>query len=223
MTSSTSGSNYGNVAVSDSNNPGLAISNYSIPHRFTARVSYEAYWWGENRTKFSLFGSANEGRPFSYTFTRDDGDVFGDERDGRHLLYVPNGPTDPNVVYDAGFDQEAFFAFIKKEGLKPGIQKRNDHQSDWWGSVDLRIEQDFPGFFDNDRFSAFVVIKNFCNMLNDGWCVLKEARFPRMDGVVNMDIVDGNYLYQAFSSPGGQSRATQASLWEMRIGVKYEF
>ncbi len=223
MTSSTSGSNYGNVAVSDSNNPGLAISNYSIPHRFTARVSYEAYWWGENRTKFSLFGSANEGRPFSYTFTRDDGDVFGDERDGRHLLYVPNGPTDPNVVYDAGFDQEAFFAFIKKEGLKPGIQKRNDHQSDWWGSVDLRIEQDFPGFFDNDRFSAFVVIKNFCNMINDGWCVLKEARFPRMDGVVNMDIVDGNYLYQAFSSPGGQSRATQASLWEMRIGIKYEF
>jgi len=223
MTSSTSGSNYGNVAVSDSNNPGLAISNYSIPHRFTARVSYEAYWWGENRTKFSLFGSANEGRPFSYVFSRDDGDVFGDARDNRHLLYVPNGPTDPNVVYDAGFDQEAFFAFIAKEGLKPGIQKRNDHQSGWWTHVDLRVEQEFPGFFANDRFSAFVVIKNFCNMINDDWCVLKEARFPRTDDIVNMDIVDGQYLYQSFSNPGGESRATQASLWEARIGIKYEF
>jgi len=223
MTSSTSNSNFGNIAVSDPNNPGLAVSNYSIPHRFTARLSYTAYWWGDNRTKFSVFGSANQGRPFSYVFSRDDGDVFGDLRDYRHLLYVPNGPSDPNVVYAPGFDQAAFFAFIEKEGLSPGIQKRNDNLSDWWGHLDLRIEQDFPGFFEKDKFSAFVVIKNFCNMLNDSWCVLKEAGFPRTDDVVNMDIVDGKYLYQQFVTPGGQSRRTQASLWEMRIGLKYVF
>ncbi len=223
MTSSTSSSNYGNIAVSDSNNPGLAISNYSIPHRFTARISYEAYWWGENRTMFSLFGSANEGRPFSYVFSRDDGDTFGDARDYRHLLYVPDGPNDSSVVYEDGFDQQAFFDFIQKEGLKPGIQKRNDHQSDWWAHFDLRIEQEFPGFFANDRFSAFLIIKNFCNMLNDSWCVLKEAGFPRTDDVVDMEVVDGKYLYESFVNPGGQSRATQASLWEMRIGLKYTF
>lgn len=60
MTSSTSSSNYGNLATYDPNNPGLAVSNYSIPHRFTWRLSYEAYWWGENRTKISLFGAANQ-------------------------------------------------------------------------------------------------------------------------------------------------------------------
>ena len=178
---------------------------------------------GENRTKISLFGSANEGRPFSYVFSRDDGDVFGDERDFRHLLYVPSGPTDPSVVFDEGFDQAAFFAFVDKAGLKPGIQKRNEHQSSWWGHLDLRIEQELPGFFKNDKFSAFAVIKNFCNLLNDNWCVLKEAGFPRTDDVVNMDIVDGKYLYQSFVTPGGQSRATQASLWELLIGLKYEF
>ncbi len=223
MTSSTSSSNYGNVAVYDSNNPGLAISNYSIPHRFTWRLSYEAYWWGDNRTKISLFGAANQGRPFSYTFTRDDGDVFGDARDGRHLLYVPTGASDPLVEFADGFDQAAFFDFVAREGLKPGIQKRNDHQSDWWVHYDLRLEQEIPGFFGKDKFSAFVVIKNFCNMLNDDWCVLKEAGFPRMDDTVNMDIVNGKYLYQSFSEPGGQSRATQASLWEMRVGLKYTF
>ena len=223
MTSSTSSSNYGNVAVSDSNNPGLAVSNYSIPHRFTARVSYEAYWWGENRTKFSLFGSANQGRPFSYVFSRDDGDVFGDERDNRHLLYVPTGSNDPLVVFEPGFDIQGWLDFVQKEGLKPGIQKRNAHQSDWWASVDLRVEQEFPGFFANDRFSAFFVIKNFCNLLNSNWCVLKESSFPRMDDVVNMDVVNGQYIFQSFQTPGGQSRATDASLWEMRIGVKYSF
>ncbi len=223
MTSSTSSSNYGNLAVSDPNNPGLAISNYSIPHRFTARLSYEAYWWGENRTKFSLFGAANQGRPYSYVFGFDDGDTFGDARDFRHLLYVPTGPSDPLVVFEDGFDQAAFFDFVAKEGLKSGIQKRNDHLSDWWVSFDLRIEQEIPGFFGSDRFSAFVVIKNFCNMLNDDWCVLKEAGFPRTDDVVDMELVDGKYLYESFINPGGQSRATDASLWEMRVGLKYTF
>jgi hypothetical protein len=223
MTSSTSSSNYGNVAVYDPNNPGLAISNYSIPHRFTARLSYEAYWWGENRTKFSLFGAANQGRPYSYVFGFDDGDTFGDARDFRHLLYVPTGPSDPLVVFEDGFDQAAFFDFVAKEGLKPGIQKRNDHLSDWWVSFDLRVEQEIPGFFGSDRFSAFVVIKNFCNMLNDDWCVLREAGFPRTDDVVDMEIVDGKYLYESFINPGGQSRATDASLWEMRVGLKYTF
>jgi hypothetical protein len=223
MTSSTSSSNYGNVAVSDSNNPGLAVSNYSIPHRFTFRVSYEAYWWADNRTKISVFGSANQGRPFSYVFSRDDGDTFGDERDYRHLLYVPDGPNDSSVTYEPGFDQQAFFDFVQAEGLKPGIQKRNDEQSDWWTHWDLRLEQEFPGFRKSDRFSAYIVIKNFCNLLNNDWCVLREAGFPRMDDIVDMDIVENQYLFQRFNSPGGQSRATRASLWEAVIGVKYSF
>lgn len=223
MGSSTSGSNYGKIAVSDPNDPGLAISNYVIPHRFTARLAYKAYWWGDNRTMISLFGSANEGRPYSYVFSGNDGDVFGDQEDYRHLLYVPDGNGDPNVVFGPDFDQAAFFEFVKKEGLRPGIQKRNKQNSDWWGHFDLRLEQDFPGFFEGDRFSAYITIKNFCNMLNDDWCVLKEVGFPRTDDVVEMDVVNGQYLYKQFVNPGGQSRSTQASLWEARIGVRYEF
>ncbi len=223
MTSSVSFSNYANVAVSDPNNPGLAISNYSIPHRFTSRLAYEAFWWDDNRTKFTLFGSMNQGRPYSYVFSSDDGDAFGDLVDFRHLLYVPDGPNDPNVVYASGFNQQAFFDFIDKAGLKPGIQKRNDELSNWWGHLDLRIEQEFPGFFKKDKISAYLVISNFCNLLNDNWCVLKEAAFPRTDDVVNMTIQDGKYLYQSFVNPGGQSRSTAPSLWEMRIGLKYSF
>jgi hypothetical protein len=223
MTSSTSGSNYGNVAVSDPNNPRLAVSNYNIPQRFTLRMAYKAYWWGDNRTMFSIFGAMNEGRPYSYVFSNTDGDVFGDQVDNRHLLYVPDGAGDPNVVFGPDFDQAAFFEFVQKEGLRPGTQKRNDHSSDWWGHLDLRIEQDFPGFFEGDRFSAYMTIKNFCNLLNDDWCVLKEAGFPRMDDVVEMDIVGGQYYFEEFNGPGGQSRATQASLWEIVVGVKYEF
>jgi len=224
MTSSTSGSNYGNVAVSDPNNPGRALSNYSIPHRFTGRVSFEAFWWDDNRTKISLFGSMNQGRPYSFVFSRDDGDTFGDFRDGRHLLYVPDGPNDPNVVYADGFNKQGFFDFVDKFNLKSGIQDRNDQQSNWWGHLDLRFEQEFPGFFSKDKFSVFLVISNFCNLLNDDWCVLKEAGFPRMDDVVDMEINDDDiYEFQQFVNPGGQSRSITASLWEMRIGLQYRF
>jgi len=52
------------------------------------------------------------------------------------------------------------------------------------GAPDLRFEQEFPGFFDKDKFSAFFVISNFCNLLTDNWCVLKEMSFPRTDDVV---------------------------------------
>jgi len=223
MTSSVSFSNYANVAVSDPNDPGVAVSNYSIPHRFTLRMAYEAYWWGDNRTKITMFGAMNQGRPYSYVFSRTDGDVFGDRVDFRHLLYVPDGPNDPNVVYDAGFDQDAFWAFVDKEGLKPGIQKRNDQLSNWWGHLDLKFEQEIPGFFGKDKFTAYVVISNFCNLLNDNWCVLKEASFPRTDDVVIMSIENGKYVYEDFVQPGGQSRSTNASLWEMRVGLKYVF
>ena len=226
MTSSTSNSNYGNIAVSDPNNPGVALSNYMIPHRFTARLAFEAYWWGDNRTKISMFGSTNQGRPYSYSFSRNDGDVFGDLRDNRHLLYVPDGPNDPNVVYTDDFDQQAFFDFIDRAGLKPGIQKRNDHQSSWWGTLDIRFEQEFPGFRKGDKFHAYLVISNFCNMLNDDWCVLEEVGFPRAEDVVEFSrdgIVDGKYVYDSFSEPGGESRSVGASLWEMLIGIKYSF
>ena len=60
-------------------------------------------------------------------------------------------------------------------------------------------------------------------MLNDDWCVLKESGFPRMDDVVNMALVDSKYEFQQFVNPGGQSRSTNASLWEMLIGIKYSF
>ena len=144
MTSSVAFSNFANVAVDDPNNPTRATSNYNIPHRFTFRVGYSAYWWGDNRTTFTLVGASNKGRPFSYTFNDDDGRVFGDNIDGRHLLYVPTGPNDPLVIYGPGFNQDAFFEALAETGLNKyagQIAPRNAFYSDWWTYYDLRIEQ----------------------------------------------------------------------------------
>lgn len=228
MTSSVAFSNYANLAVDDPNNPSRATSNYEIPHRFTLRLGYKANWWGDNQTKFTLFGSVNEGRPFSYTFADDDGGLFGDFIDGRHLLYVPTGPNDPRVQFAPGFDTNAFFAFVNESGLDSyagEIAPRNAFNSDWWTTFDIRIEQEFPGFSDDHKLSGWLTIRNACNLISSDWCIFREASFPRTQGVVEVDITDDNsqYIYTQFVEPSGQGRVTTPSLWEFRVGLTYRF
>jgi hypothetical protein len=228
MTSSVAFSNYANIAVDDPNAPSLATSNYNIPHRFTFRVGYSAYWWGNNRTNFTLVGAANKGRPFSYVFSDDDGDTFGDFISNRHLLYVPTGPNDPLVMFADSFNQDAFFAALADTGLDKyagEIAPRNAFSSNWWTYYDLRVEQEFPAFRDDHKFAGWITIKNLCNLINDEWCVLQEASFPRAQGVVDMEISeDGSkYIYEEFIEPSGQGRVSQPSSWEVVVGLTYRF
>ena len=69
MTSFTAGSSFLNVATLDINNPSAGISNYVVPHRFTLRAIYEAEWFGDNTTRFTLSGVVQEGQPGSYVMT----------------------------------------------------------------------------------------------------------------------------------------------------------
>jgi len=228
MTSSVAFSNYANISVSDPNNPGLSTSNYEIPNRFTFRVGYSAYFWGDNRTNVTLVGSYNEGRPYSYTFADDDGDTFGDFISSRHLLYVPTGVDDPLVLFADSFNTEAFFETVDKSGLARyagKIAPRNAFYSDWWTWFDLRVEQEFPAFAEGHKLAGWVVIKNFCNLLNDEWCTLRQAGFPGNQPIVDMEISDDGryYIYEEFIDPPGQGRVTDPSLWEIRVGLTYRF
>ena len=79
---------------------------------------------------------------------------FFNPSDDRNLLYIPDGPGDPNVMFDSGFDQDAFFAWTKNKDLDKyggGIAKRNTLSGKWWTKFDLRISQEFPGFSENHR------------------------------------------------------------------------
>ena len=226
MTSSVAFSNYANVAVSDPNNPAAATSNYEIPHRFTTRISYEHEFVPNYRTRATLFGQISQSRPFSYTFTNDDGDIFGDVVDRRHLLYVPTGETDPNVVFAPGFDTAAFFAYVDANGLPRGeIAGRNAFEGSWWTKFDLRVEQELPGLMEGHSSAAYVVIRNLGNLLNDEWGVLNQASFPQARDIVdaNYDSVNNQYIYQSFFARNPESRVSNASTWQVVFGLRYDF
>lgn len=238
MTSSVAFSNYFNISVSDPNDPGLATSNYEIPNRFILKLGFNKDLFGDNSTRFSLFASRNEGRPFSYTFIDQEifiqGPFFNPD-DSRSLLYMPSGTNDPNVIFDPGFDQNAFFDFAANRGLTKfggGIVPRNAFNSRWWTKVDVRISQEIPGFNENHHATAFLVIENIGNLLNDDWGVLYEQSFPRNQSIVEASLVDtagtpgdfsdDQYLFENFSARE-QSRSSSASLWSVRLGLNYSF
>ncbi len=240
MTSSVAFSNYFNVSVVDYNNPGLATSNYEIPHRAILKLGYNREFFGDNETRFTLFGSFNQGRPFSYTFRNSEMFILGpffNPSDSRSLLYMPSSPTDSRVIFDPGFDQAAFFAFAASRGLTGfggGIIPRNEFNSRDWTKVDVRISQEIPGFAPDHHATAYLIIENIGNLINDDWGVLYEQAFPRNQDIVEASLVDNNaiptpddysddqYLFERFN-PRDQSRSSSSSLWSIRLGFNYNF
>ena len=232
MTSSVASSNYGNLATSNPGNPGVASSDYEIPHRFTLNLGYKHEFFDGYNTRFNLFGEAYKGLPYSFTYksNRDTGagDIqFGDDNSNgaRQLLYVPL-ENDPNVVYNMSADEiNEFNDFIASEGLKRGeITGRNQQNSDWFVKFNFKITQEVPGFMDGHKGEAFFVIDNLTNMLNDDWGVLRKGSFVG-NKMVEVNINDqGQYVYSNFSARSAeQSVQRDASLWEMRVGVRYTF
>jgi len=225
-TSSVSGSNFGNVATTNPLDPELATSDFEIPHRFTLTLSYDKEFISGLNTNITLFGQASEGSPFSYTFSRSDRDTFGDNNfnGSRQLLYVPT-LDDAAVVYADGFDLDAFNSFIESEGLSRGrIQERNEHNADWWTTFDLKFTQDIPGFAEGHSGAVSLTIKNVGNLLNDDWGVFKEGSFVGND-IVSASINDQNqYVFESFFEGNTeQNVVNEASLWEIRLGVSYNF
>ena len=226
MTSSTAGSNWGNIATSDSNNLGVETSNYRVKHRFTAFANYGTEFIENFETRFSVFATLSSGRPFSYTFDRNR--IFESFRDSsRSLAYIPTGPNDQNVQFAPGFDTAGFFNFLEENGLNEfagDIAPRNAFEDDWWTKVDLKITQEFPGFRSNDRVLGFITLENALNFLDSDWGVLEQHGFPGTANLVNVGLDNGQYVYSDFNSQADQGFISAgASTWEIRLGASYEF
>ncbi len=176
MTSSVAFSNYQNRAFFDPQEDVRSTSNYNIKHRLTFTSNYRRTLFGKYDTTLSFYGAANSGRPFSIAY---------------------NGTIDPY-----GFTP---FLDFRDNVLLPGAT-RNSEEGSWWRKLDMRVNVDFPGFGEGHSASAFMVIDNLTNLLNDEWGVLNQHNFPRT-------VVEGTE----------ESRIGDASRYEIRFGFKYAF
>ncbi|WP_105189078.1 TonB-dependent receptor [Pseudoalteromonas sp. T1lg48] len=228
MNSSVAASNYSYFTTTNPGNPGAHTSDYEVPHRFTFKLGYTHDFFDGYSTRFSLLGQASEGLPYSYVYDTADSQ-FGDFNNygygSRQLLYVPL-ENDPNVVYAMDKNElAAFNQFIEDENLKRGsITGRNSENAEWFVKFDLKVSQELPGFMEGHKGEAFFVIDNLTNLLNDDWGTYKKGSFGG-NRMVDMEIDEnGRYVYTGFNE-GKQNTGVErdASLWEMRIGVRYTF
>jgi outer membrane receptor for ferrienterochelin and colicin len=177
MTSSVSFSNYANRAFFDPQEDVRSTSNYVIEHRFSFLTRWNKEI-GRSDLSVSLYGHTSSGEPYS--------------------LVRPEGPFDPTTPYPGLFPAD-------ENILAPG-QARNAYTNSSWTKMDLRVALDFPGFSADHRATAFLVIDNLTNLMNDNWGVLYKHDFPGT-------VLEGE-------TP---SRIGDASLWSMRIGASYSF
>lgn len=219
MTSAVAGSNFDNTALIDINNPRPGRSNYVVPHRFSLRASYGREFFEGLDTRFTLYAVAQSGQPQSFAMSGSD--LEGDGFFGRHLVYVPTGPSDPNVVFADGFPTQAFFDWVNREGFRPGFVPRNDTFAKWSNRVDIGVHQDFPvGKFDG---RVFAKVYNLGNLINNDWGKVYDAVFftPRViDASVN---AAGQYVYEDFNERSVTDLLEARSLWQARIGLEFRF
>jgi len=184
MTSSIAFSNYINRAFVDPQAEDLAPSNWAIEHRFTTVLNYTADFFGGYETRISLFGQYNSGIPYSITLDGAEGtiDAYG---------FQPFLDFERNVLPIGG--------------------SRNSQEGDSFSKIDLRISQEVPGFAPGHRGSAFIIIDNLTNLLNDDWGIMNQPAFPY--GVTAEQEANGQ----------AQQRIGETSLWSMRVGLNYRF
>jgi len=220
MTSSVAQSNFDSTALLDVNNPPAADSNYVVPNRLTLGLDYERAIFGNNLTRITLLGYSNEGQPQSYVMSSTG--LQGDDFTARHLLYVPTGPSDPNVVFDPAFDQDAFFAFVDGEGLGAGFVDRNNQDADWSTRFDLKISQDiaFPADL---RARLYLKIYNVGNLINDDWGKITDSVFAAPEVVDTSVDAQGRFVFEEFTPASIERTVINRSLWEARIGIDIQF
>ncbi|PZQ61522.1 MAG: TonB-dependent receptor [Phenylobacterium zucineum] len=246
-TSSTASSNFNQVATSDSNNPGLATSNYEIKDSFKGRLTWTHQFFGDNDTSISLFVEHRSGLPFSYTYnssTTNSLTTWGDNASNRQLFYVPRtdsagnvtATSDPIVTYlstgAAAVDVAALNAYLHETGLikyAGQIAPRNAFRNPNVTRFDLRFSQEVPAFFPNQaKLTAYVDLINVGNMLNSKWGLIEQVDFPSTAPIMQTVLVNNGtqYQYSNFAKaakPFANSDAPNRSLWQVKFGLKYSF
>ena len=225
LTSSTSSSQLGNVAVFQANEEVSARSNYEIRDRFTAALNWKHDFFGDNTTSIGLFYEGRTGRPYSYTF---DNDANGDGR-LNDLLYIPTAPGD--VLFGSAAEESAFWQYVYGNeylnGHRGQVAARNGARAAWVNQFDLRISQELPGFMEGHKAEISFDIANVGNLLNKDWGVIEEVGFPGTRGIVEYGGIDpstGKYVYR-FNTPDSTNvyDSRGISRWSAQVSLRYKF
>ena len=227
MTSSIIFSSAVRMPLFDHLNPVNSPSHYEIEHSFDYALTWKGNVFGDLETSIGLNGFRQSGNPFSYTYR---GDMSGYRTDGENieLLYVPS-INDHNVIFSDGFDLAAFEQFLTDSGLsayRGFTVPRNSFNSPWAGTFDLRIAQQLPSGGIPGKAIFYFDIENVLNLLNSDWGGFENytGSTSNSRGIVEAEVDDqGRYVYKTFKVDGEPTQNIGKSVWQIKVGFKYQF
>ncbi|HEY8877751.1 MAG TPA: TonB-dependent receptor [Roseateles sp.] len=251
LTSSTANSGWLNRAVFNPNEEVAANSATLIRNRFTGNVNWSKAFFGKYKTTFGMFYEGRTGHAYSWTFNND---VNGDGVAGNDLLYIPKGPGSGEVLFrstntggtlnqaqlnnlmatTAATAEAKFWSIVDANpGLRNSKGKvvgRNASFSPFVNSFDVRVSQEVPGFFGNNKGTLTLDILNIGNLINKRWGRIDEIGFGtggatrRWINYAGIDPATGKMIY-AVNDPGDYvTKQTRGeSQWAMQLTAKYEF
>lgn len=249
ITSATAGSLYNNNAFADPNRAAYGTSIYQIKDQWKFGIDFNRAFFGENKTRFSLFGEYRSGRPYSLTMNDQSNrsTVFGTVGNGsRHLLYVPTA-GDTRVSFDTAANEAAFNALVGTLGIEKfrgSIIRKNTQQSPDFFKIDLHVSQELPLFVGGAKLKLFADIENVLNLIDSDWGSLRQVSFPQTAALVTVQCLSApvatgtaapagvtntvstqpcaQYRYSNVVAPN-EALVTRQSLNGVRIGVKVNF
>jgi len=218
-----------NEISGDPNHPELGYSDFNMPHRIVASVTYSKAYARHFRTTVSLIYTGQSGAPFNVTYN---GDLNGDGSTGNDLIFIPTDAQIDQMPFSATqtlseeaqrADLKAFLAsadYLKDHRGK--YFKRNAANMDFEHHFDLRIMQDFK-FKAGNRTHTFQLTfdaMNIGNMFNHEWG--KESYLSN-NSYSPIKYNKGKYQYLNGADYNPFSISDIYSRWRGQIGIKYFF
>ncbi len=249
-TSATASSLYNSNAMIGANNAAYGRSIYEIKDQWKFNVGFKTQIFGDNDTRFNLFGEYRSGRPYSVTMNDLGGGrlpVFGAVGvNGRPLLYVPTA-GDTRVSFDSAATEAAFNALVTNLGLEKfrgRIVPKNSQTSPDFFKVDLNVSQELPLFVGDAKLRLFADVENVLNLIDSDWGALRQVGFPYLASVISVQCLStpvatgtapgagvvntastqncAQYRYSGARAPN-ENLVSRQSLYGIRVGVKVTF
>ena len=224
--------------VSGPNFTGLQRSQYVLPDKVIASVSYFIPWkvFGGKGLHLNAFYSAYSSYGNSYLYTND----MNGDGNATDLIYIPASKDE--IAWKTAADADAFWTFVNNDKYlskhKGEYAEAYAARAPWMHIIDLRIAEDFAfkigGTSHNFQISAS--IENFGNMLNSKWGTRKMSVYQNsLNGTIapltyeginadgkpyfSMAKVNGEYPTKNYT----KTYSITDECWRVMFGIKYFF
>ncbi|WP_430974523.1 TonB-dependent receptor [Sunxiuqinia rutila] len=236
MPGSNAGSAYnGLIQVNGPHLPEVQRSQYVVPSKAIASVSYKIPWLNtslKSATVINLFYSGYSAGEYSFTYSND----MNNDGYATDLIYIPSSKGEINFVSTA--DEDAFFKFVEQDRYlknhKGEYAEANAARAPWVHQFDFRIAREYYVKVGNTMNTLEFTLDflNFGNLLNSKWGVEKNMFEANNGQILRYEGADannkpsfsmakdsdGNYLSKTYSTYYNYNQC-----WQLQVGVRYSF